>query len=747
MLRNKLYYCIKPFVPPRLRLAIRVRMARRVRDKFSAIWPILPGSERPPKDWPGWPQGKLFAFVLTHDVEGPSGVAKCRQLMELEKKYGFRSSFNFIPEGAYRVTRELRDELAREGFEVGVHDLRHDGKLYSNRYGFAENAARINGYLKEWGAVGFRSGFMLHNLEWLQDLDIKYDASTFDTDPFEPQPDGTGTIFPFWKEGSKGRGYVEMPYTLPQDSTLYLVLGEATPAIWQQKADWVAEHGGMVLLNLHPDYLAFPGEPPHFRTFPVGIYEQFLKHMRDKHASTVWHVLPRELAAWHGRRSTTPPRLAQKRDSISALKISGGKNRMATVLFANYLDDARVRRETEALASAGLVPDVIALRRDKSQPSVETVNGVTIHRVRIKQRRDAKLTYVFQYGWFFVNTFARLSFWSLKHRYRVVHVHNMPDFLVFTALVPKMLGARILLDLHDPMPELYCSIYGKSPRSFPVRALKFVEKWAIAFADQVITPNLSFKTVFCERAGNPGKIDIVMNSPDPALFGGPRPEAGSGQQSGKRPFCIMFHGTLVERHGLDLAVDALARLRGRIPDVVLNLYGARTPYVDSILRQIDELKMQDVVHYRGRKTLEEIARLLRDIDLGLIPNRLNQFTAINFPTRIFECLATWKPVLVPRTQGILDYFSEDSMLFFEPGNVQDLAGKIEWACTHPAELAAVMEKGRAVFERHHWSVQRDRMMSVVQNLLDGDQKAAPSPAATIPQLNDMDQAAAARRKN
>src|SRR4029079_8065841 len=112
-----------------------------------------------------------------------------------------------------------------------------------------------NGYLQEWGAVGFRSAFMFHKLDWLHDLNILYDASTFDTDPFEPQPDGVNTIFPFWTAGSFGRGYVELPYTLAQDSTLFLVLRERGPEIWKQKLDWIAAHGGMALLNTHPDYM------------------------------------------------------------------------------------------------------------------------------------------------------------------------------------------------------------------------------------------------------------------------------------------------------------------------------------------------------------------------------------------------------------------------------------------------------------------------------------------------------------
>ena len=188
---NRLYYNLKPYLPWRFRMALRRIMAHRKRKAYQDVWPINEAAGRPPAGWPGWPEGKKFAFVLTHDVEGPGGLAKCRQLMQLEKELGFRSSFNFIPEGDYAVSRELREELAQNGFEVGVHDLHHDGKLYRSRQDFSEKAKWINHYLKEWGAAGFRSGFMLRKMDWFHDLNIQYDASTFDTDPFEPQPDGS----------------------------------------------------------------------------------------------------------------------------------------------------------------------------------------------------------------------------------------------------------------------------------------------------------------------------------------------------------------------------------------------------------------------------------------------------------------------------------------------------------------------------------------------------------------------------
>ena len=198
VLKNRVYYLLKPFLPPSLRQRVRRWFALKTRSRVGAVWPILPGSERPPEGWPGWPQGKQFAFVITHDVEGLAGLERVRPLAEVEIKLGFRSCFNFIPEGDYQVPLELRQWLVSNGFEIGVHDLHHDGKLFKSREHFRECAQRINGYLKEWNAVGFRAGFMLRNLEWQHDLEVQYECSTFDTDPFEPLPDGVGTIFPFW---------------------------------------------------------------------------------------------------------------------------------------------------------------------------------------------------------------------------------------------------------------------------------------------------------------------------------------------------------------------------------------------------------------------------------------------------------------------------------------------------------------------------------------------------------------------
>ncbi len=159
----------------------------------------------------------------------------------------------------------------------------------------------------KWNSVGFRSGSMHSNLDWLHNLNIKYDASTFDTDPFEPQPDGVKTIFPFWvSANSKHSGYVEIPYTLPQDFTLFILMNEKTIDIWRKKLDWIIEHGGMALLNTHPDYMNFDKNFLGIEEYPIDLYYELLVYIKTKYNGLYWHVLPKQMALFWSKQNKTP---------------------------------------------------------------------------------------------------------------------------------------------------------------------------------------------------------------------------------------------------------------------------------------------------------------------------------------------------------------------------------------------------------------------------------------------------------
>lgn len=294
---SRAYYKVKPLLSRRMQIAIRALVARQKRRLYREVWPIDRAAGSVPSQFVGWPNGKRFSVVLTHDVDTARGVSRTRQLMELELEMGFRSSFNFVAHD-YHLPPELRNLLVEHGFEVGVHGLEHNRSLYDSATAFAEHAKGINSYLKEWGAVGFRSPCVYHNFEWLHGLNISYDASSFDTDPFEPQSDGVKTIFPILQKGDyPAKGYVELPYTLPQDFTLYILFGERNIEIWKKKLAWIAEHGGMALVNTHPDYMCFDGRP-RFDEYPVGLYRDLLTHIQGEYRGEYWHLLPHEMATY-----------------------------------------------------------------------------------------------------------------------------------------------------------------------------------------------------------------------------------------------------------------------------------------------------------------------------------------------------------------------------------------------------------------------------------------------------------------
>ena len=309
MLVNRLYYYMKPAIPRAIQIAIRKSVIDMQLKGVMERWPIDRAAGMKPDGWPGWPEGKKFSVILTHDVESAAGRDNCIKLKDQEKNLGFRSSFNFVPE-LYSVSSEVFESLRESGFEIGVHGLNHDGKLYNSRQIFSARAARINNYLKEWGAVGFRSPAMHHNLEWIHELNIEYDCSTFDTDPFEPQSDGVQTIFPFYIANSdEHKGYFELPYTIPQDFTVFVLMKEKNIDIWKKKLDWIVECGGMVLINTHPDYMNFGDKELGLEEYPLEFYLEFLEYIKASYGGEYCNMVPRDLVSYlSDQRDMLPPK-------------------------------------------------------------------------------------------------------------------------------------------------------------------------------------------------------------------------------------------------------------------------------------------------------------------------------------------------------------------------------------------------------------------------------------------------------
>jgi glycosyltransferase involved in cell wall biosynthesis len=391
--------------------------------------------------------------------------------------------------------------------------------------------------------------------------------------------------------------------------------------------------------------------------------------------------------------------------------------RVGIVVLSAYPFDPRPRRTADALVRQGMIVDYICVTDGKA-PRHEKTNGIKVFRVPINHQRGGKFGYAYQYSAFILASAAILAARSLRRRYDLIYINNMPDILVLSALLPRIFGAKVILDLHDPMPELMMTIFDKNPGSNSVKLLKFLEKWSAARADQVLVPNAACRRLLAVRSCPEEKVAVIMNSPDESIF--PFRPACARQalnRKSTKPIVAMYHGTLVERNGLNVAVEAFACLRMKLPTAQLHIYGRATPFLERVMHSVRQRGLQQNVLYFGEKPLEQIVGAIDACDVGVIPNRSNAFTSVNTPTRIFEYLARGKPVIAPRTAGIQDYFDENSLLFFEAGNAGELAQKIEFVASHPGETLTITERGQQVYKAHVWKQEERGLVSLVRELL------------------------------
>lgn len=722
MLLNRIYYLLKPVLPWRLRVALRRRRANRRRKAFADVWPIDPRAGAAPPGWPGWPGGKRFAFILTHDVEGCKGVSRVEQLMNLELKYGFRSCFNFVPEGEYRVPDSVREMLERSGFEVGVHGLEHDGKLYSSKAEFAAKASRIKEYLRRWGASGFRSPLMQHKLHWLHELGVEYDSSTFDTDPFEPEPDGTGTIFPFWVPGANGSGYVELPYTLVQDFSLFEVLRERNIDIWRRKLDWIVEHGGMALLNTHPDYMCFSGEPARDE-FPVSYYDEFLRYVREKYEGSYWAAQPREVARYY--RNKVP------------LSSRNTRKKICMLAYTPYEFDNRVRRYAETLAKRGDKVDVVAIGGAHSSQPIEEIKGVTLHRI---QNREYDERHKWTYAWRLLRFLWRSSLSLMKlharNSYDLIHIHNMPDFLVFAAWYPKLTGVKLILDIHDLVPELFASKFDTTPGNAYVGLLTKMEKASVGFVDHVIVSNDLWRQTLISRSVPEEKCSVFLNHVDPDVFY--RRERTRNDEK----FIIIFPGSFQWHQGLDIAIEAFARIKPKVPNAELHLYGGGGGDRGVDLVQLaQQLGLNGSVKFCGGVAFDEIAQVIANADLGIVPKRADSFGNEAYSTKIMEFMSQGVPVVVSRTKIDSFYFDEEVVHFFASGDSHAMADAMLDVINNKKLRQTLVARGYEYAERNGWQRKKQEYLDLVDSLSTeyfadvkrleerGDELSSPSPDA------------------
>lgn len=397
-------------------------------------------------------------------------------------------------------------------------------------------------------------------------------------------------------------------------------------------------------------------------------------------------------------------------------QINTPRKQHCMVVHAYYpLGETRVQREAEALLDHGYEVDVICLRFP-NESAFEVVRGINVYRLPIQRSRKSGFgTQLKEYLHFLFLTAFKLSQLYHKKKYNVVQIHNLPDFLVFSALWPKLKGARVILDIHDVMPEFFAERTGHSLDSWLVQFMTWQEQLSCRFADHVITVTDPWRQAIIKRGTAADKTSVVMNVADSQLFHrGVSPR--SDTQSQNNTFHLIYHGVQSYRHGLDILLRAIAQVRSHIPGLCLILHGNGEAHND-LVKLADSLGISEQVKFSTKFVpVSDLPSLIAQADIGVVPYRRDIFTDGILPTKLMEYVAIGLPVIASRTPVIETYFDETMLHFFEPENVDSLASSILTLYQDSVHRESLVHESARFNQKYSWSTQAAHYVSLINQL-------------------------------
>lgn len=398
--------------------------------------------------------------------------------------------------------------------------------------------------------------------------------------------------------------------------------------------------------------------------------------------------------------------------------------RVCAVTTDLYPEDPLVRRTAEAAANAGFEYHVVCSLRE-GQAKEELFNGVHVHRIRIRGRKGKAigrissrplLEMLFLWGLFALLAFGKLARLRLRSKFDVIHVHNLPDFLVFSALIPKLFGARVILEVQDVAPELMAAKAKGKSRRLTVALATLQERISTAFADHVLTVGWPFEEPLMKRGVPREKLSSVLNSADPSVF----PEAKRtspflGEPTAERPLVLMYHGNLSERNGLDIALRAFAKARASAPYLRFHLNGGGDAW--SGLQQLAQtLQVTDYVSFFPLGPLERVADFVAQGDIGIIPYRSDGFMDMVLPTKSYEFALMRRPMIASSTVAIRSLFRPASVRLCEPSNVDSFAEAIVDLYEHPQKRADLVANAAQDYVQYRWEAMAERYCLLLSKL-------------------------------
>jgi glycosyltransferase involved in cell wall biosynthesis len=374
----------------------------------------------------------------------------------------------------------------------------------------------------------------------------------------------------------------------------------------------------------------------------------------------------------------------------------------------NYYPDSHVRRDAEALAEAGYDVSVIALRKE-GQPARDSLNGVDIHRLPVEHRRGSVPRYIWEYLSFAILAFFRVTWLHLRKRFRVVEVDNMPDILVFSALVPKLTGTPVILYIFDNMPDLLAYLWKTSHRHPVVRLLATLERVSAAFANRVVVTQEMPRRMVVARGVPAEKVTVVVNSADETIFNrdgiAERPSLDDG-------FQIVTHGAILERYGGATLIDAMPKVLATIPNAHVQIFGAGE-FRAELERRVERAGLGDHVHFRGFAPQDELLHTLANADAGYV-GMLNDLV---LPNKLMEYVTLEVPVVLSRWPTFLYYFPEDAATYFHAGNPDDLARALIGIANNPEVARERARAAKQRYQQYRWPVQKQVYLQVYSDLL------------------------------
>jgi glycosyltransferase involved in cell wall biosynthesis len=369
-------------------------------------------------------------------------------------------------------------------------------------------------------------------------------------------------------------------------------------------------------------------------------------------------------------------------------------------------------REVKTLKDAGYETHVICLSSKSvahQHEKEETINGVHVHRLPLTRKKNGFTRYIYDYLSFFILATIKCTVLHLQNPFYAIQVNTMPDFLVFSAVIPKLLRAKVLIMMQEPVPELW-ETRNNSP---PPRILALTEQAALRFADSAFTVTEQLKKTYVSRGADASKINVILNVPEHNIL------EKKGETNAVHPnpefFTLICHGAIEERYGHDTMIEAVALVKNRIPNLRLRILG-RGSYLDEFLQQVNRLDINEYVDYLGYVPLEKMVSEIRNADVGIVAQKSSPYSNLVHTNKMYEYIAFEKPVLASRLKSVETYFGEEALFYFIPGDAESLAAGILDLFQNPDLRKQLVRNSRNLYRNYQWGVQKETYLEVYREI-------------------------------